>query len=131
MSVAVRFEVVAGLAPKIVTPPGELRPRQLSCIGDREDIDAKSGFHLAPNVPQTLPPLMLRVIDWQLRMPDRAAYESRVRQQVTKHIRPTDPSKSKIISRTLKICKDFNDWSIKSCHCRSPQLTYPFVGRLT
>jgi hypothetical protein len=93
------------LAPKTVTLPTELRPRQLACIGDKEDVDTKNSFYLCPNIPQILSPLGLRVVDWQLRIPDRASYESRVRAQITKHIHPSDASKSKILTRVLKICK--------------------------
>lgn len=45
-------------------------------------------------------------------MPDRLAFESRVRGQITKHIHPSDASKSKILSRVLKICKPF----VVLCH---------------
>lgn len=101
---------MAGLAPKTITLPKELRPRKLACIGDKEERDGKHGFHLAPNVPETLSSLSLRVIDWQLRIPERTSYESRVRAQTTRHIHPTDASKSKILSRRLKICKIFDDF---------------------
>ena len=99
----VRFEVVAGLAQKTVTLPGELRSRRISCIGDNEEVGDKKGVYVTPATPQLLEPLRLQIIEWHLLIPNRVEYESRIRTQVTKRINNIDASKSRITSRRLKL----------------------------
>jgi hypothetical protein len=88
---------------KGVTFPTELRLRKIACIGDREEVIDKKGVILAPASPRLAKTLQLQIVDWHLMIPRRSDFESRVRTMVTKQMNLKDSSKSKIVSRKLKI----------------------------
>jgi hypothetical protein len=98
-----RFEVIAGLKPKAVTLPDEVRKRRMACIGDHEEMVGKQGVRIIPAIPQLAPTMTLSLIDWHLLIPGRARFESRVRVKTTTQMQLQHAAESQIISRVLKI----------------------------
>jgi hypothetical protein len=97
--------VIAGLKPKGVTLPDEVRKRRIACIGDHEEMLGKQGVRIIPCIPQLAPVLSLSVLDWHLLIPGRARFESRVRVKTTTQMQLQHAAESQIISRVLKIGK--------------------------
>lgn len=103
-----RFELVPGLAPKMVTPDEEARTRSLCCIGDTQKeggVDNKKnrGVLCLPASPRVAKPFLLRIIDWHLLMPNRAQVESKIRVSVARNLSGKDAAECQIVARTLKI----------------------------
>lgn len=99
-----RFEVIAGLKPKGVTLPDEVRKKRVACIGDHEEMLGKQGVRVVPCVPQLASSLTLSVIDWHLLIPSRSRFEARVRVKTTTQLQlQQGAAESQILSRVLKI----------------------------
>ena len=102
-----RFEIVAGIVPKSVVPPGATRPKTIACIGDEEIIESKGknsgGVFCIPTRPRPTIPIALKLGDCQLHISDRVAMETRLAANIAKSLASLDAHDAKILSRTLKI----------------------------
>ena len=96
-----RFDVIAGLVPKTVTPSGETK--LIACIGDEERVEGKNNIVCIPTKPSVAIPLSLKISGFDVFIPDRAAVENRMVTSVAKNLAAINGADAQIISRTLKI----------------------------
>ena len=98
-----RYDIVPGLNIKEVTPPLQSNTYKKECIGDVNVQDGKRGIRTVPVKPVINTPMSLKIVDFQILLPERKYLESRVITQVTKMISDIDPGLVHITARTLKI----------------------------
>ena len=98
-----RYDIVPGLSIKEVTPPLQSNTYKKECIGDVNVQDGKRGIRTVPVKPIINTPMSLKIVDFQILLPERKYLESRVITQVTKMISDIDPGLVHITARTLKI----------------------------
>jgi len=96
-----RFDVIAGLVPKEVSPSGSTGTKFLSVVGDEEIIEGKNDVFCVPAKPNVAIPLSLKVSDCDVFIPDRAAFENRLIASVAKNL--ASSMDAQILSRSLKI----------------------------
>eukprot|EP01041_Mallomonas_annulata_P001319 gene1319-2541_t len=78
-------------------------PRKIACIGEAEIHRDRRGIIYEPARPSVRPPMTLKVIDWQLQIPDRLKMETRMRISVAKSVSVIETTNALVLSRTLKI----------------------------
>ena len=104
-----RFDIVPGLTPKSVTPPGLTGQKEISCIGDAEVVvqGRGGGVFLVPTSPSIGIPITLNMTDCQIHIPGRGMLEERIKSTILKNIGGVVNGNEKrdvqIISRLLKI----------------------------
>lgn len=102
-----RFDIVPGIVPKSVTPPGLSTQKYICCIGDEELVigGRDGGVFLIPTSPSITIPITLQLSDCQVHIPGRFSLEERVKAIIAKNIAAVIDEKEevKIISRSLKI----------------------------
>lgn len=97
-----RFDVVAGLLPKYIVPPGGTKPKLIACIGDEELMDNKSGVYCIPTFPTLMQMMSLRIANCQLFIPNRTNLELMLSEYINKvTYEGKEENRAQILNRTL------------------------------
>ena len=110
-TVSTRFDTVAGLVPRMARPPGAVRDREVSCIGDEEHIDHHNGVLSLPATPRLATPMTLRLGNCQLYMPHRRAAELKMKEMYANMLQASkikDISKVIVVSRKPRVGTECN-----------------------
>ena len=99
-----RYDIVAGLEEKEVTPTGETRTQSLACLGDEGSIDGKYVLTLPAN-PKVCIPSSFVLKELELFVPNRSDLERRMLNSISKSLISFDGdgAPAQVLSRKLKI----------------------------
>ena len=99
-----KYDPIAGILPKdVVTSEGK-KPMSVPCLADEEVSDGKKGILCLPSNPAIAIPLELKVIDFQILIPNRSQIEEEMVASVIRDSVETERSQAKILQRSAKIC---------------------------
>lgn len=99
-----KYDPIAGILPKnVVTNEGK-KPTSVSCLADEEISDGKKGIICLPSSPAIVIPMELKVIDFQILIPNRSQVEDEVIASVIRNNVDAERSQAKVLQRTAKIC---------------------------
>jgi len=99
-----RYDVVAGLVPRDVTPTGQTSASDVSCIGDEGGITGKNIVIVLPSTPKVEIPSTLMVKELDILFAGgRSSIENRMLNGISANLTANDGAKAQVLKRRLKV----------------------------